>query len=135
MAGLIDTSVVVEVERRGLPTDVLDGLARGERFVLAAITASELLAGVHRSVASERRRQREAFVDWLLDHLPVLPFDLPAARVPARLGADMDAAGQRIGANDLLIAASALAHGHAVLTHNLRDFEREPGLVVRRPQW
>ncbi len=121
-------------ERRGLPADVLDGVAPVERFVLTAITALELLAAVHRAVAPERRRQREAFVDWLLDHLPVLPFDLPAARDHARLGADMDAVGLRIGANDLLIAATALAHGHAELTYNLRHFERVPRLVVRQPE-
>ena len=71
----------------------------------------------------------------MLDRLSVVPFDLEAARIHARLAADLMAAGQAIGPNDLLIAATALAHGHAVLTHNLRHFERVPGLVVSRPDW
>ena len=40
-----------------------------------------------------------------------------------------------IGAHDLQIAATALAWGYAVLTDNLRDFHRVPGLEVRQPIW
>ena len=43
--------------------------------------------------------------------------------------------GQMIGANDLLIAATALTYGYDVMTHNVRDFEKVPGLDVRRPDW
>ena len=44
-------------------------------------------------------------------------------------------AGQTTGAHDLLIAATALAHGYGVMTDNIRDFERVPGLEVRQPDW
>ncbi len=37
--------------------------------------------------------------------------------------------------HDLLIAATALAYGHSILTHNLREFRRVPGLDVRQPRW
>ena len=67
--------------------------------------------------------------------MPVIPFDLPAARIHGRLLARLLDAGQAIGAYDLMIAATALTHGYDVLTLNLRDFERVPGLVVRRPEW
>ena len=83
----------------------------------------------------ERRRAREAFVELVLTRLPILPFDLQAARIHARIAAEFAAAGQPIGLNDLLIAATALTHGYSVLTENLRDFERVPGLVVQRPDW
>jgi tRNA(fMet)-specific endonuclease VapC len=42
----------------------------------------------------------------------------------------MQGAGKMIGAHDLLIAATALAQGHAVLTQNAKDFKRVPGLTV-----
>ena len=66
---------------------------------------------------------------------PALPFDLRVARMHARIWAQLAAAGQPIGAHDVLIAATALAHGYAVLTQHLRDFQQVPGLVVRQPNW
>ncbi len=35
-----------------------------------------------------------------------------------------------IGAHDLIISATALAHGHAVLTDNVGEFRRVPGLEI-----
>lgn len=135
MARLIDSSVVIELERRGHPLDALPLDVLGESAALAAITASELLVGVHRATVGDRRRRRQAFIEGGLNRIAVLPFDLEVARTNAHLAADLMAAGAIIGANDLLIAATALAHGPTVLTHNLRDFERVPGLVVRQPSW
>lgn len=102
---------------------------------MASITASELLIGVHRSDSPARRLRREAFVEAILAALPVIAFDLRIARVYAQLSAQLAAAGQPIGAHDLLIAATALADGSAVLTLNMCDFARVPGLVVRQPDW
>ncbi len=135
MAQLIDTSVFIELERRGEPLSALEAAIPGQSVALAAITASELLVGLHRAVTSEHRRRREAFVATVLEQFPVLAFDLRVARIHAPLLAALTATGQRIGANDLLIAATALAHGHDVLTHNLREFGRVPGLIVHQPRW
>jgi len=74
-------------------------------------------------------------VEAILERVPVLPFELRTARVHARTWAQLVSGGQSIGAHDLLIAATALAHGYAVLTQNRREFERVPGLVVRQPNW
>jgi len=54
-----------------------------ELFAISAVTASELLHGVHR-VSAAKRGSTEAFVEGLLERLPVLPFDLISARVHAR---------------------------------------------------
>jgi len=135
MARVVDSSVVIELERRGFSPDAIDAVAPGERVVIAAITASELLAGVHRSRPSPRRERRAAFIERILERIPVLPFDLATARVHARIGAELRATGNEIGQNDLLVAATALSAGYPVLTHNLREFNRVPGLVVTRPDW
>lgn len=132
---MIDSSVVIELERRGQSPESLARLAFGGPIALASVSASELLVGVHRAAPSERRIRRQAFVETVLALTPIVPFDLEAARVHARLWADLAGAGQSVGHDDLLIAATALAHGHDVLTLNRRDFERVPGLVVRRPGW
>ncbi|MBI2940903.1 MAG: PIN domain-containing protein [Chloroflexi bacterium] len=96
---------------------------------------TELLVGVHRAGSPAHRFRREAFVEAILETIPVLPFDLRIARIYARLSAQLAAAGQPVGAHDLLIGATALAHGCPVLTENVRDFHRVPGLVVQRPNW
>jgi tRNA(fMet)-specific endonuclease VapC len=134
MAQLIDSSVWIELERRGRPIESVTA-APDEPLALASITASELLVGVYRANSPEHRSQREAYVEAILARVPVLPFDLHVARVHAPISAQFTATGRPIGAHDLLIAATALAHGYAVLTVNLRDFQRVPGLVVRQPGW
>lgn len=135
MTLLLDSSVFITLERRRLPPGALARVAPDEPVALASITASELLAGVHRADSLARRMQREAFVESILEHVPVLPFDLRAARIHAHMWVELTASGQLIGAHDLIIGATALANGCSVLTDNLRDFERVPGLSVRRPSW
>ena len=83
----------------------------------------------------QRRLRRELFVEAILNAIPIVPFDLPAARVYARLVAELAASGRPVGAHDLLVASMALARGYAVVTENLRDFQVVPGLVVRSPRW
>jgi predicted nucleic acid-binding protein len=102
-----------------------------ESIAVAAITASELLVGVARADTEERRARRERFVERVLQVAPVEAFDLPVARVHAELVARMSGDGNLIGSHDLLIAATALAYGYGVLTHNVREFGRVPGLEVR----
>lgn len=135
MALLIDSNVFIGLERRGLGIDDLRRIGPDEPTALASITASELLVGVYRSPPSRRTTARLVFVDAVCRRLPVLAFDLDVARTHARLWANLAAAGTPIGPADLLIAATALAHGYAVFTENAREFQRVPGLVVVQPTW
>lgn len=135
MALLIDTSVFIALERLGRPLSALASVAPDEPSALAAITASELLAGVNSADSIERRTRREAFVEALLDMLAVIPFDLLAARIHAQIWTQLTASGKIIGAHDLLIASTAIAHGYAVLTNNVREFHRVSGLEVRQLRW
>ncbi len=136
MARLIDSSVFVGMERRGMGVETIPILMPpGEEVAQAAISVSELLVGVLRADTPTRRLRREAFYDAILERVPVIPFDLRVARTHARLSVDLFRSGQRIGAHDLLIAATALVYGYSVLTDNPREFGRVPGLVVHRPTW
>jgi tRNA(fMet)-specific endonuclease VapC len=132
---LIDTSVLIGLERRRLPPAALALVAPGARLGLAAVTAAELLVGVHLADTTERRARRSTFVEALLAALPVVPFDLAAARRHADLAAHLTRAGTPVGAYDLLIGATALAGGWAVLTADPRGFGRLPGLTMRAPVW
>jgi tRNA(fMet)-specific endonuclease VapC len=122
---LLDSSVLIRLECTGSTLTLADD----EEVAIAAITASELLHGVHRA-DPQRRAQREAFVEHVLRVLPVYPFSLETARVHARLWADLAVAGHLIGPHDLILAATALALGWSVATHNASEFARVPGLVV-----
>jgi tRNA(fMet)-specific endonuclease VapC len=127
---LIDTSLFIAVERSGrAPSALLDQLG-DEQVGIAAITASELLHGVHRADSALRRGRREGFVEVVLRTVPVLPFTLEIARIHARLWADLQIRGEMIGANDLLIAATALNHGFTVATRDQRHFGRIATLKV-----
>jgi tRNA(fMet)-specific endonuclease VapC len=134
VALLIDTTALIAVERgrsREAATlgDVLPG-DPDEIVAIAAITASELLVGVHRARTDAQRARREAFVEAMLVRIPVVPFDLLCARMHARLAGSLAGSGASIGAHDLQIAATALAHGFRLVTANLREFRRVPGLLV-----
>jgi predicted nucleic acid-binding protein len=61
----------------------------------------------------------------------VLSFDLDAARVHARIWAELARRGAMIGAHDLIIAATAVRHDLAVVTRNQREFSRVEGLATR----
>jgi len=135
VAQLVDSSVFIALERLDRDSAALAALGRGELLAISSVTASELLFGVYRANTLERRARRETFVEAVLAAFPVLSFDLLAARAHARLWAHLAAAGQLIGERDLIIAAMAVAHGYDVLTENVGEFARVPGLVARRPVW
>jgi tRNA(fMet)-specific endonuclease VapC len=136
VAYLVDSSVLIAIERRGDDFDALAAaLPRRQPMALASITAAELLAGVHHADSADRYLRRSAFVEMVIESVPVISYDLLAARVHADVGHELQRAGQRIGEHDLIIGATALAHGFRVLTENLRDFERISGLEVERPNW
>lgn len=131
MGLLIDSSVLIAAEREELDLDQVRADEGHEEVAIAAITASELLHGVHRLTGAKRARA-ELFVNKLITGLPVLPFDLDVARVHAALGADLRAKGSQVGAHDLLIASTAIARDYAVATRDLRSFPRIRGLSLRR---
>lgn len=130
MGILIDASVLVDHERGRSELEERVAGREEEPFYLSVITVSELLHGVHRADTPSRRARRSVFVEAVIDRFPVLPIDLPTARIHAEAGAQLAADGRSIGAHDLWIAAAALAHGLTLVTANLREFRRVSGLDV-----
>jgi tRNA(fMet)-specific endonuclease VapC len=130
LAALIDASILIEAERGRLSIDPYVEQAGDEDFFISVITASELLHGVHRAATAQQRAVRSAFVEAVLEQFPLLAIDVAAARAHARIWADLASAGLRIGPHDLWLAASCIAHGHTMVTANVREFERVPGLTI-----
>ena len=133
MGLVLDTSVLILGDRKGGGTiDFSRWESHGEAFI-SAVTVSELLVGVHLAETEKRRLRRSAFVEMILAGVPVLDFTSESARVHSEVFAALSKSGKMIGAHDLLIAATALTHGHAVLTDNADEFRRVPGLQVLTP--
>jgi tRNA(fMet)-specific endonuclease VapC len=130
MGILIDTSIFIAGERGRLNLDAQIRGRHDEEFFVSVVTASELLHGVHRANRPEVRARRSAFVEAILLPLPVLPIDLTTARAHAQLWAELATTGQTIGSDDLWLAATCVAHGLSIVTSNVREFSRVPGLNV-----
>jgi predicted nucleic acid-binding protein len=128
MAVLIDTDVLVDLAR-GVGNPAVEQAIGSEDRAISVITVSELLHGVHRAKGAQRTR-RGAFVEHLLAELQAIPITETVARVHADVWARLSARGQVIGAHDLWIAATALAHGLGLATANADEFDRVPGLRV-----
>jgi tRNA(fMet)-specific endonuclease VapC len=129
MGSLIDTSIFIESERGRLDLDSHISARGDEDMFMSVITASELLHGVHRA-GPDRKLSRSTTIEGWIEQFPLLDIDLAVARSHARLFAVLKAAGQVIGPHDLWLAASCLTHGLKMVTGNIREFERIPGLIV-----
>jgi tRNA(fMet)-specific endonuclease VapC len=130
MGILIDASVLIGVERGRVNVEAHIAHRRQEEFYVSVITASELLHGVWRAQTDVIRNRRAAFVESILQQFPILPIDLVTARVHAQLWANMATTGKTIGSHDLWLAAACIANGHSLVTSNVREFVRVPGLSV-----
>lgn len=95
--------------------------------VLSPVVLGELEFGAEKSAHSERNRARLA---ELASRLPLAELNAETSRCYARIRAHLERQGTPIGANDLWIAAQAMALGAILVTDNERGFCRVPGLVV-----
>ncbi|MEK7342245.1 MAG: type II toxin-antitoxin system VapC family toxin [Pseudomonadota bacterium] len=124
---LLDTNILSDLVRNP-QGPIADRIAEvGEVEVATSIiVAAELRYGAERRGSARLTAQLEA----VLDLLPVLPLGDDADAHYGRLRADLERRGTPIGANDMLIAAHALALGATLVTDNMREFERVQGLSI-----
>jgi len=130
MGIILDTSVLIEAERRNFEIDKFTENREEEIFGLSVITVSELLHGVHRADSAIRRLKRSAYVEKAIELFPIYVFELSIARIYAELWSDLAKKGIQIGAHDLIIGSTALSLGFSVATYNIRHFERIDGLKI-----
>lgn len=124
---LLDTNIVIYVIKRR-PREVLDTFNQhAARMAISAITLSELLHGAEKSsrVADNLRA-----VEDFTSRLEVLPYTAKASQHYGQIRASLEQAGRPIGVNDLHIAAHARSEGLTLVTNNLGEFTRIPGLLV-----
>ena len=88
---------------------------------------AELLYGAYHG---QHRETNLPLLERLFSVIAPVAFDWAAASHAGRIRAQLAADGLPIGPNDLLIAASAIAHGLILVTHNTGEFQRVPGLII-----
>lgn len=128
MRYLLDTNTCIRYLNGRVPAvrQRLAAVRRDDVAVCSPVKA-ELFYGAARSHEPLRSLQRQlAFLDQFVS----LPFDDQAAAVYGRIRADLATRGTPIGANDLLIAAIAIAHAVTLVTHNTGEFGRVADLTL-----
>lgn len=98
-----------------------------DHIVVCSVVEAELFFGAAKSSAPEKTL---AFQQRFLARFQSLSFESSAARVYGPLRAALEQAGTPIGANDLLIAATAIANQLTLVTHNTSEFERVPNVQI-----
>jgi tRNA(fMet)-specific endonuclease VapC len=130
MRYLLDTNVVSDLVRnpQGKVAQHIRKVGEGE-VCTSIIVAAELRYGAAKKGSPRLSSQLEI----VLGVLEVLPFETPADAAYGLLRTRLEQAGTPIGANDLLIAAQALALGYTIVTDNEKEFSRVDDLL--RENW
>ena len=124
---LLDTKIVSDLIRNP-GGRVAAGVAKvGEsRVCTSVIVAAELRYGAAKRGSARLSAQLES----VFAGLEIVPFEVPTERAYADLRCRLEAAGQPIGGNDMLIAAHAVSLGYTIVTGNQREFARVEGLAI-----
>ena len=124
---LLDTNIVIYVLRQR-PIEVLSTFnTNASRMAISSITLAELMHGAEKS---SRMSENLATVEDFCSRLQVLPYGAKAAQHYGAIRAALEKIGQPIGVNDLHIAAHARSEGLVLVTNNMGEFTRVPGLEL-----
>lgn len=125
---MLDTDICIYIIKNR-PEKVTSRLVRHEpkSIVISSITLAELEYGIRNSSRFEANR---ITLLKFLAPFSVVPFDADAALTYGGIRKDLDASGKPIGPMDLLIAAHAVSLKSTLVTNNIREFSRVPGLRV-----
>ena len=124
---LLDTNIVIYVMKKR-PIEVMGIFnENANRMAISSITFSELQYGAEKSArVSENLNAIEEFTS-LID---ILPYTAKASMHYGSIRAGLESLGQTIGVNDLHIAAHARSEGLVLVTNNMSEFTRVPGLLL-----
>ena len=124
---LLDTNIVIYVIKRR-PIEAMGVFNENAgRMAISAVTLSELFHGAEKSA---RVAQNLAVVEEFASLLEVLPYSAKASQHYGAVRAALEKVGRPIGVNDLHIAAHARSEGLTLVTNNLGEFKRVPGLLT-----
>jgi tRNA(fMet)-specific endonuclease VapC len=124
---LLDTNICIFTIKRK-PPEIQELFRQHQgQMAISTITLMELIYGAEKSQATERNLTD---IEGFAARLEVLEYGSEAAKHTGQLRAELARMGQPIGPYDQMIAGHARSSGLIVVTNNLREFERVPGLRV-----
>ena len=124
---MLDTNIVIFILKRR-PLEILSTFnANANRMAISSITLAELTHGAEKS---DRVTENLEVIDDFCSRLEVLPYGEKAAQHYGAIRAVLEKLGQPIGVNDIHIAGHARSEGLALVTNNVSEFERVPGLEL-----
>ncbi|MBN2887314.1 MAG: tRNA(fMet)-specific endonuclease VapC [Chromatiaceae bacterium] len=122
---LLDTCICIYIIKNR-PAQARETFRRHQgQLGMSAVTLMELIKGAEKSMQPERNLD---VIEGFSARLEVLDFDREAAIHAGQIMAELQRQGRIIGAYDIQIAAHARSRGYILVTNNLREFERVPGL-------
>ncbi len=124
---LLDTNIVIYTMKNRLQQVKRRFQQHHGQMGISTVTLGELVFGAEHSQQVERNL---ADIEALAARLEVLPFDSKAAYHFGQIRAALYRTGQPIGPYDMMIAGHARASGLKLVTNNVKEFERVPGLLV-----
>jgi tRNA(fMet)-specific endonuclease VapC len=124
---MLDTNICIYVIKEHPESLRAKFNAQADQLCISSITLGELHYGAEKSA---RRDVNVAGIERFVARLDVLPFDAGAAVHYGQLRAELERAGRPAGALDMQIGGHARSRGLVVVTNNLREFSRMPGLRV-----
>lgn len=133
---VLDSSSVVTAERKKQPVPAfIESIFRAHGSVelsLSPVTVAELVHGIYRSKTSDVAQRRREYIEELVSLIPVHPITERTAWLIGQIEGEEAARGNVLPVSDLIIAIAAIEQGYALLTGNLRHFQKIPGLTVVR---
>ena len=124
---MLDTNIVIYTIKNR-PVRVREVFKRHSgQMAISAVTFGELIYGAERSSQPERNLND---IEGMIARLEVLPFGELAAAHFGQLRAELARAGTPIGPYDQMIAGHARAAGLVLVTNNVDEFKRVPGLRI-----
>lgn len=124
---LLDTNTLIHAVRYKRENLRMAFNEHAGRMALSTVVLSELVYGAEASANVEANLR---VVEGLAARLVLLEFDASAAHHTAQIRAELKRAGTPIGPYDAMIAGHARSRGLVVVTNNVREFERVPGLQL-----
>ncbi len=128
MAYLLDTCVISDFARGDANTLQQLKAVPPHLIYVSSVTCMEVNYGF--KLNPSRAAKIRTVINHLLASTTVLTFGVAEAEQAAQIRSDLKVAGTPIGAYDILIAATALAHDLTMVTSNIREFERVSGIKI-----
>jgi tRNA(fMet)-specific endonuclease VapC len=128
MKYLLDTNICIYALKKRFPgiKKIMESLPPSD-IAIPSIVKAELYYG---AVKSRNSNKTISVLERFLSPFEIIPFGDKEIMTYANIRANLEKSGNIIGPNDLIIAATALARGAALVTHNTKEFARVEGLLI-----